>query len=255
MPSVEELVQTLSTAFDPQQASVLARVIHDSYSELVKTSDFNELKAIVRDLANSQRELAEAQKRTETRVEELAEAQKRTETRVEELAEAQKRTETRVGELAVAQTRTEARVEQLAVQMKQLARDVGGLARSAAYSLENEAYRALPAFLKAKYGIDITDRLVRTQLDGKEVNLFAQGSRNGKPIVIVGETKLQLDERRGNRREEELVLSQLIGRTDLARRQYPDVEVVPVLLTHYARPAFLQRAQDQGVIVIQSFEW
>jgi hypothetical protein len=37
--------------------------------------------------------LAEAQKRTEQRVEELAEAQKRTEQRVEELAEAQKRTE------------------------------------------------------------------------------------------------------------------------------------------------------------------
>jgi len=56
-------------------------------------------------------ELAQAQKRTEERldrleavVEELAQAQKRTEQRVEELAQAQKRTEERVTELAQAQT-------------------------------------------------------------------------------------------------------------------------------------------------------
>jgi hypothetical protein len=43
--------------------------------------------------------LAEAQQRTEQRVEELAEAQRRTEQRVEELAEAQRRTEQRIGRL------------------------------------------------------------------------------------------------------------------------------------------------------------
>ena len=46
-------------------------------------------------------ELAEAQKRTETRVEELAEAQRRTETRLEELAEAQKRTEEAIARLTL----------------------------------------------------------------------------------------------------------------------------------------------------------
>jgi hypothetical protein len=59
-------------------------------------------------------ELAQAQTRTETRVEQLAQAQVRTETRVEELAQAQARTEARVEELAQAQVRTEARVEELA---------------------------------------------------------------------------------------------------------------------------------------------
>jgi hypothetical protein len=60
---------------------------------VIQRADFEDLKAIVRDLAKSQQELAEAQKRTEQRVEELAEAQKRTEHQVGELAEAQKRTE------------------------------------------------------------------------------------------------------------------------------------------------------------------
>jgi hypothetical protein len=59
-------------------------------------------------------ELAQAQARTEQRVEELAQAQARTEQRVEELAQAQARTEQRVEELAQAQARTEQRVEELA---------------------------------------------------------------------------------------------------------------------------------------------
>jgi multidrug efflux pump subunit AcrA (membrane-fusion protein) len=66
-------------------------------------------------------ELAEAQKRTEQRVEELAEAQKRTEQRVEELAEAQKRTEQRVAELAEAQKQAEARLTRVEVALAELA--------------------------------------------------------------------------------------------------------------------------------------
>jgi hypothetical protein len=59
----------------------------------VKREDFSELKSIVLDLA-------EAQNRTEHRVEELADAQKRTENRVEELAQAQKDTERSIQRLS-----------------------------------------------------------------------------------------------------------------------------------------------------------
>jgi hypothetical protein len=65
----------------------VARLVDELRQELgVQRVDFEELKAIVRDLAG-------AQKRTEERVEELAQAQKRTEERVEELAYAQKWTQ------------------------------------------------------------------------------------------------------------------------------------------------------------------
>ncbi|HYY16386.1 MAG TPA: DUF3782 domain-containing protein, partial [Gammaproteobacteria bacterium] len=65
----------------------VARLVDELRQELgVQRVDFEELKAIVRDLA-------EAQKRTEERIEELAQAQKRTEERVEELAYAQKQTQ------------------------------------------------------------------------------------------------------------------------------------------------------------------
>jgi hypothetical protein len=71
--------EKLAQVFDRRQAVVLAEVIREAYSDLVRTSDFNELKAIVRDLALAQKELAEAQK-------ELAQAQKRTELALQRLS-------------------------------------------------------------------------------------------------------------------------------------------------------------------------
>jgi chaperonin cofactor prefoldin len=80
------------------------------------------------------RELAEAQRRTEARVEELAEAQRRTEARVEELtstvgelAEAQKRTEATVAQLVASQERLELRVDRLAQEVSALAGRTGNL--------------------------------------------------------------------------------------------------------------------------------
>ncbi|MBA7527339.1 hypothetical protein ES705_19515 [subsurface metagenome] len=66
----------------------------------VRREDFDELRSVIT-------ELAQAQKRTEERVEELVQAQKRTEERVEELVQAQKRTEEHVEELVQVQKRFE----------------------------------------------------------------------------------------------------------------------------------------------------
>src|SRR3990172_2891670 len=78
-----DLVQIIET--HPQWRAELRR--------LVLTDELLTLPALVRDLA-------EAQNRTERRIEELAEAQNRTERRIEELAEAQQRTEERLQHLA-----------------------------------------------------------------------------------------------------------------------------------------------------------
>ena len=102
--------------------------LREELLDSVKRSDFERLEAVVTELAEQVRSLAQAQARTEARldrltekVEELAQAQARTEARldrltekVEELAQAQARTEARLEELAQAQARTEARVEELA---------------------------------------------------------------------------------------------------------------------------------------------
>ena len=96
--------------FDPKMKDLFLTLIREVEEKTkfitVARSDFDELRAVVK-------ELAEAQKRTEQRVQELTEAQKQTEQRVQELTEAQKRTEQRLDsltirmdELAQAQMRT-----------------------------------------------------------------------------------------------------------------------------------------------------
>ncbi|KUK40443.1 MAG: hypothetical protein XD69_1509, partial [Clostridia bacterium 62_21] len=165
---LEAVHARLKTVFPPEQAAVLAEVIHEAYTDLVKTGDFNELKEIVRDLGAKMGELAEAQKRTEQRVEELAQAQRQSEIRltrleaaVEELAQAQKRTEQRVEELAQAQKRTEEELRKLIGEHAETRRQLGGLATTVGYRLEDAALKALPALLQRDHGLTVKGRLTR----------------------------------------------------------------------------------------------
>ncbi|MCS7215836.1 MAG: hypothetical protein NZ826_06790, partial [Thermodesulfovibrio sp.] len=68
---VTDLKDKIRRVFPKEQANVVEEVLSLFY-ENVKINDFNELKAIVKELAIAQKELAEAQKRTEKKVEELA---------------------------------------------------------------------------------------------------------------------------------------------------------------------------------------
>ena len=106
----------------PELRLPIARLVDTLRDELaIGRADFDELKAIVRDLA---------QARTEVRLEELAQAQQRTESSTEALrgavrgsAEAQQLTEVRVQELAQAQQRTELRVDELGEAVQRLAEE------------------------------------------------------------------------------------------------------------------------------------
>ncbi|MDH7553934.1 MAG: hypothetical protein QHH74_09775, partial [Spirochaetota bacterium] len=217
-------------------------------------------------------ELAEAQQRTEKRLGELAEAQQRTEKRLGELAEAQQRTEKRLGELTEAQNRTEKRVEELSVSMKELAEaqkrteeeiatlsnglretriQLGGLSRSFSYSFENEAYRNLPQVLHQKYGYEVVEKMVRADIDGKEINFFGKALKDGKEFYIVGESKVRLDE--GDWRRE--VFADLESKINAVRNVYGDVSILPILVTHFATNAFIDEAAQKGIIVVQSYEW
>jgi hypothetical protein len=94
---------------------------------LLLTEELLSLPQVVRELAQDARALAEAQARTEERLEQLAEALRILTQRVDLLAEAQARTEEalriltqRVDRLAEAQARTEKRVDRLADVVGQL---------------------------------------------------------------------------------------------------------------------------------------
>ena len=65
------MLEQLGIVFAEEQAEVLAEVIFNAYNDFVRRDDFNELKEIVR-------ELAEAQQRTEQGMDSLVETQQRT---------------------------------------------------------------------------------------------------------------------------------------------------------------------------------
>ena len=243
----------------PELREVLLSLIEEVERTVTK-EEFSKLREVVKELAEAQRrteerveELAEAQRATEVRltrleevVEELAQAQRKTEQRVNELAEAQRKTEQRVNELAEAQKRTEEEIRKLAAGQKRLRKEVGGLSRSVAYALENEAYSKLPTFLKERYGIEVTDRLIRFELKGEEINLFARARKDGKDVMLVGEAVLRLDDRYKLRKIERKV--------ELVSQEY-GVEVLPIVVTHFATSKLREESQKAGFLLVQTFEW
>ncbi len=124
-------------------------------SVYISREDFSEVKAIIG-------ELAKAQKRTE---EELSTFRKLTEENFNRVWES-------IDKLAEAQRKTEEEVRKLTIAVRNLQVQVGGLSNSFGYAFENEAYRMLPKVLRERYGIEITEKFVRTELGGKEINIL-----------------------------------------------------------------------------------
>ena len=259
------LTQHLAREFTPPQAALLSEVITSAYADLVKTSDFNELKEIVRDLAEAQQRTEQTMGHLSQRVDRLAEAQERTEQtvghlsqRVDRLAEAQERTEQtvnrlsqRMDTLAQAQERTEEALQLLARGLSETRSEVAGLGRQFGYALENEAYRALPAFLRQRHNIELTRRFVRTYVGEQEINLLAEGQQNGTAVLLVGEAKAHL----GTEDFAQLETSVEAVRQAQEAGELPAGRIIPLLVTHMARPTALRRAESEGIIVVQSFEW
>ncbi len=153
----------------------------------------------------------------------------------------------------------------LKVDVTSIKREVAGLSRSVSYALENEAYRELPMFLKARYGIEVLDSLIRVELKkDSEINILGEGRRHSKPVLIVGEAKLRLQgyytAGTPNNAQMLEVFEQLERHVEAVRLQCSGVEagtkeIVRILIAHFATADFLTEASKRGVIVIQSYEW
>lgn len=127
MASIPEIRNRLLEGFPEKQADLLAHVVIEAHDDLVNQADFHALTGVVK-------ELADAQRRTEERVEELADAQKQTEKRVGELTEAQKRTEGTLTDVVKTQQKMLIRLDRLDGHM-----------------LEDKVGKNLPAFLGREF--------------------------------------------------------------------------------------------------------
>jgi len=121
---------------------------------------------------------------------------------------------------------TEEEIRKLAGGLRRTREEVGGLSRSVAHALENEAFRQMPSFLKAKHGIEVLDRIVRAEIKGEEVNLFARAQKNGQEIILLWEAVLRLDDTSK--------LSKVKRKVKLVEEEFTE-EVVPISVTHFDR--------------------
>jgi hypothetical protein len=230
MDKIEFLESKFKLAFNEDQSQILTEVIYHNYEDLVKISDFTELKGIVIDSRNSQKktesrfddlteslkrtdmkvddlaeslkrtdkkvdDLAESLKKTDKKVDELDESLKRTDNKVDDLAESLKKTDKKVDELAHAQKETDKKVDKLEKSVQNLARQVGGLSESFGGSLEDFALDIVPEVLENNWSMSI-DSAYREDfvLRGRtiEVDLIIEGTIQDKSIVVLCEVKSNL---------------------------------------------------------------
>jgi len=240
----------------------------------VTRQDFDQLNRTLGELAQAQRDLAQAQARTEERVGELIQAQR-------DLAQAQARTEKRVEGLAQAQrdlTQAQARTEewvrrleegQIALQQGQAAMQaamqrlaeaqartevaLGRLGENIGFGLEDIARLLLPSYLHKHYGIHLEgpagEELQRRFFPLRdqpplEINLYGEGQRDGRKAVVLGEAKARIGA--GLVKDFADVLAQV--------EPLVKGEVWRVMFGYYIHPSAQPVAQEHQILLIASYQ-
>ena len=215
--SYVSILQRLPPELQLPMVEVVEALRRDLRQELaVRREDIVELRAAIRELTEAQRqfevraearfarletalaELAEAQKRTEQRVEELAEAQKRTEQRVQELTQAQKRTEERldrleqvVQELAEAQKHMMEAIASLTRRMDATEKQLGQLSERFGLDLEVDAEEVLRAVAQEK-GYSLLQEPIAIDVDGEMDVVAPIETPSGERFWVIIEVKGRL---------------------------------------------------------------
>ena len=205
------------TELSPETKRALIGMIDSRIEEKLKDrfprrEDFSELKSIVQ-------ELAQAQGRTEKRVQELGQAQK-------ELAEAQKRTE---------------------FQVQNLARNVGHLSDNVGFELEDIARVVLPGYLERHLGIlvkEFSRKFFSVNGDKIEINLYAAGKKEGKRITVLGECKSRI-----YRRE----VRSFVRQADKVRGLVKG-DILLVMFGYWIHPSASVLAEEKDLLLIASYQ-
>ena len=199
MATIPHIRNRLLQEFPEPQADLLARVFVESHDELVTKAELNELTGVVKELAESQQALAEAQRQTAEAVRETAAAQRQTSEELAELAEAQRQTSKELAELAEAQRQTAEELAELAKAQKRtdwavadLAKQVGGLSNALGGSLEDFACDLVPEILEKHWAMQIASAGPEEIVEfgqHREFDVVVRGTISGKPVTVLCETK------------------------------------------------------------------
>ena len=180
--------------------------------------------------------------RVENAVAELTAAQKKAEERLTRL-------ESAVKELVDAQKRTEEEVRKLAESQGRIWDQLGGLAHTVGYRLEDEAMKALPTILKRDCNIEVIGSLKRSYIEVEkdkyiEVNIWGKAKKDGEEFLVIGEAKSQL---------RKSAVDAFLEKTERLAKVLP-LQQIKVLITYQAHPDTEKYARDKGILVYYSYE-
>lgn len=205
-----EIYQELQFDFDNKTTQTLARIFAKVYEDMKTTvtrQEFSELHLIVK-------ELAEAQKRTERKLEQLAEAQIKTEKRVDVLSE---------------------RVE--------------GVSNTFGYALENITYKHLPSLLLKEEGIKVQGKIIRKYYERKgnynQINIFAKVTKDGKDMLMLGEVKTH---------PSKIEIDRFLKIVEHIKKVEGNPEVYLVFVAHDYHPKTEVYLQDKGIRYFWSYD-
>jgi predicted nuclease with TOPRIM domain len=268
-----KIFNDLKQTMDPTAAEKIVDVIGSVYEELrnsVTKTEFNELKEIVRELAERVSDLT---KRVDTltirmdeltqrvgaltiRMDELTQRVGALTIRMDELTQRVGALTIRMDELTVNVSRLEHTVEDLVGEMKRMKvtmhdmkQEIGGLSHTVGYRLEDEAMKSLPSLLKRDFSIDTEGTLVRDYIEigpkkYVELNIWGHGLRSGKPVEIIGEAKSQLKKKDVDQFLQTLkILEPLINKP-----------IVPLLVTYQTSVDVRRYIQGKNIALYFSYQ-
>ncbi|HWP48712.1 MAG TPA: hypothetical protein VNM22_16265 [Candidatus Limnocylindrales bacterium] len=220
---------------------------------LLLSEELLELPQIVRELAEAQRRAEGRLERLEATVAELAEAQRRTEERLEALAEAQRQTEEQLRELIEAQRQAERRLEKLESTTKTLVDRVGDIAgRSLEAAYREKAMAYFGPFLRKPRVIAFhtLEEVLETQLSSEEfkdllqLDLLVKGKPRSYPhiseVLLAVEISTVVDQKDLDRAQRRAAL--------LRRAGY---QVIPVVAGEQITPEAEDEARLHKIAVLQ----
>jgi uncharacterized protein YukE len=204
MTLVSEIRSRLVRAFPENQADLLAEVLVESHAELVNRADFHKLTEVVHDLAD-------AQKRTEERVEEM---------------------QVTMQAMQASQQAMQASQQEMQRAVTDLAKQVGGLSNTVGANLEDFACDLVPELLE-KYWRFVTvsagpEELTTADGVGREFDVVVRGTIDGRPVTVLCETKATVSTTE---------VSKFLRIVEKVREAYPGEDIRPLFFGYKANSA------------------
>jgi hypothetical protein len=234
-----EIRGRLLQAFTEPQADLLAQVLIESHAELVTRADFHELTEVVHNLA-------EAQNRTEQRVQDLAKSQLEMQVSLREMQESQAAMQESMTTMQDSMTTMQDSMTTMQSSMTtmqssmttmqwaitDLAKQVGGLSNAVGANLEDFACDLVPELLE-KYWRFVTkstgpEEITTTDGVSREFDVVVRGTIDGKPVTVLCETKATVSTTE---------VSKFLRVVEKVREAYPGEDIRPLFFGYKANAA------------------